>query len=128
MAARTFASDGNDFRAAAHQVRDQVGARMVERQRALHFLRYRPTGREAREAHRGRAGRLLRAVPVCVARAVRNMADAPAAQPFIRATAAWFESQAVGGAPGARIAPAGESGTGVSSGRAHVTQYKEQEG
>src|SRR5467141_1924911 len=73
-------------------------------------------------------GRLLRAVPVCVARAVRDMADAPAAQPFIRATAAWFESQTVGGATGARIAPAGESGAGISSGGAHVTQYKEQEG
>src|SRR5258708_2542733 len=83
---------------------------------------------EARQAHRGRAGSLLRAVPVCVAGAVRNMAAAPAAQPFIRATAAWFESQGVGGAPGARIAPAGESGGGISSGGAHVPQYKEQEG
>src|SRR5260370_41451408 len=124
MAARTFASDGNDFRAAAHQVRAQLGARMVQRQRALHFLRYRPTGREAREAHRGRAGRLLRAVPVCVTRAVRSMADAPAAQPFVRAAAAWVEPQTVGRATWARIAATRESCAGISSGRSYLTPYQ----
>src|SRR5438093_189532 len=42
-------------------------------------------GREAGETHRGCAGRLLCAVPVCVTGALRSLGDAPAAQPLVRA-------------------------------------------
>src|SRR6266481_3664234 len=128
MAACAFAGDVDDLRAATNQVRSQLRARMVQGQRALYFLRYRASGGEAGEAHRGRAGRLLCAVPLCVARAVRSLADAPAAQSFIRTAAAGIEPQADGGATGTCLAPAGESGAGISSGRAHITEYEEQKG
>src|SRR6266436_1558513 len=128
MAACAFAGDGDDLRAAPNQVRTQLRARMVQGQGALYFLRHRATGGEAGEAHRGRAGRLLCAVPVCVARAIRGVADAPAAQSFVRAAAARIEPQAVGGATGAGIAPAGENVTGISSRRAYIAQYEEQKG
>src|SRR5467141_2692105 len=128
MAACAFAGDGHDLRAAPNQVRTQLRARMVQGQRALYFLRHRASGGKAGEAHRGRAGRLLCAVPLCVARAIRNLADAPAAQSLIRTAATGIEPQADGRATGTRLAPAGESGAGISPGRAHITQYEEQKG
>src|SRR5216684_7145775 len=128
MATCAFAGDGDDFCAAANQIRTQFRTRMVQGQRALHFLRHGASGGETGEAHRGRAGRLLCAVPVCVARAVRSLADAPAAQPSVRTTAVRIEPPAVGGSVGPRTAAAGESGAGISPGGAYIAQYEKQKG
>src|SRR5216684_126432 len=101
---------------------------MVQRQRALHFLRYGTAGRKAGEAHRGRAGRILCVVPVRLARAVRDLVGAPPAQSLVRAAAAGFEPQATSGALGTRFAAAGKAGAGISSRGAHRAQHQKQEG
>ena len=44
------------------------------------FCDVRQAGGKAGKADRGCAGRLLRAVPVCIARALRSLGDAPEAQ------------------------------------------------
>src|SRR6266481_913915 len=99
---------------------------MVQGQRAVRVLRHRAAGRKAGEAHRGRSGRLLRAVPVRFTRAVRNLDPAPAAQPSFRTAEARRESTATGSAGGQGIATAGENLHFVPSGGAHGAEYTEQ--
>src|SRR5260370_32022170 len=112
VVACSFTSDRDDFCAAADQVRSELSARMVQGQGALHFLRYRASGREAGKAHGGRARGLLRAVSLCFAGALRDLAAAPAAQSSVRAATAGIEPQAIGGAARKGIAAAGARGAG----------------
>src|SRR6266852_4543538 len=101
---------------------------MVQGQRALHFLRCGTSGRKAGKAHRGRAGRVLCAVSVRVAGAVRDLAGAQTPQSFVRTTAARFEPQAISGAAGTRLAAPVEVSAGISSRGAHRAQHSKQKG
>src|SRR5271167_3254161 len=101
---------------------------MVSRTRALRFLRHPPARNQAAKKGGGQRRGLLRLLPVCLARAVRSVADAADAQSHVRGAGAGRKPAAPGEPARAGTAPAAANFRRVSLGGAHGAEYAADEG